>query len=67
MQRYLQSGFQLIVFFVLLWASTSEISRAQATSSVTRLHAWEEHQALGQESPFRDLKWRALGPLQAGA
>ena len=32
-----------------------------------RLSAWEDHVRLEAESPFRDLEWRAVGPMQAGA
>lgn len=40
---------------------------AQATSPADRLGSWEEHKRLEAESPFRDLHWRAVGPMQAGA
>ncbi|MFC2166442.1 hypothetical protein ACFLQZ_00580 [Acidobacteriota bacterium] len=38
-----------------------------ATSSEERMKAWEHHLKLKEESPFKDLKWRAVGPeLQGG-
>lgn len=39
---------------------------AQATAAAARLAAWEKHAALEAASPFRDLAWRAIGPMQAG-
>jgi photosystem II stability/assembly factor-like uncharacterized protein len=39
---------------------------AQATSGAARLAAWREHAAMARSSPFRDLAWRAVGPLQSG-
>jgi photosystem II stability/assembly factor-like uncharacterized protein len=42
-------------------------AQGQATDPVTRLRSWEEHRRLEAESPFRDLEWRAVGPMQAGA
>ncbi len=39
----------------------------QATDWATRSLAWEEHQRMERESPFRDIPWRAIGPKQAGA
>ncbi len=42
-------------------------ARAQATDPGTRLRAWEDHIRLERESPFSDLEWRAVGPMQAGA
>ena len=40
---------------------------AQATDPGSRLRAWEDHQRLEAESPFGELEWRAVGPMQAGA
>ena len=38
-----------------------------ATSPEIRIKAWEHHLKLKEESPFKDLKWRAVGPeLQGG-
>ena len=38
-----------------------------ATSPEKRKKAWEHHQKLKKESPFKDLKWQAVGPeLQGG-
>ena len=42
-------------------------ARAQATDSGSRLRAWEDHIRMERESPFSDLEWRAVGPMQAGA
>jgi len=40
---------------------------AQPTTPAERLRAWEQHQRMEAESPFRDMEWRAVGPMQAGA
>jgi photosystem II stability/assembly factor-like uncharacterized protein len=40
---------------------------AQATDPATRMRAWEDHVRLEAGSPFGDLEWRAVGPMQAGA
>ena len=40
---------------------------AQATTAAARLESWHQHAAMAERSPFRDLVWRAVGPLQAGA
>ena len=40
---------------------------AQATDPGSRLRAWEDHLRLERESPFKELEWRAVGPMQAGA
>ncbi len=40
---------------------------AQPTSAAERLRSWEVHRTMEAESPFRDLDWRAVGPMQAGA
>ena len=38
-----------------------------ATSPEKRMKAWEHHLKLKEESPFKDLTWRAVGPeLQGG-
>ena len=38
---------------------------AQATSAEERIAAWETHQALEAASPFREMSWRPVGPMQA--
>ena len=39
----------------------------QATPPDIRLRAWEDHLKLEAASPFKDLEWRAVGPMQSGA
>ncbi len=34
----------------------------KASSPAKRIKSWEQHQRLKQQSPFKDLKWRAVGP-----
>ncbi|MFT5514891.1 MAG: photosystem II stability/assembly factor-like uncharacterized protein [Rhodothermales bacterium] len=40
---------------------------AQATTPEAREAGWERHKQMERDSPFRDMAWRAIGPLQAGA
>ncbi len=46
--------------FGLLFAQDS------ATPAEVRMKAWEYHQRLDEESQFKDLKWRAVGPEFCG-
>ena len=39
----------------------------QATDWPARSRSWQQHVRMEQESPFRELEWRAIGPKQAGA
>jgi len=42
-------------------------AQESSTSPEKRMNAWEHHLKLKEESPFKDLKWRAVGPeLQGG-
>ncbi len=52
---------------LLATALSSAAASAQPTEADARLRAWEHHRLLDGESPFRDLEWRAVGPMQAGA
>ena len=48
-------------------ASESIGIQVSSTSPEKRKKAWEHHLKLKEESPFKDLKWRAVGPeLQGG-
>lgn len=42
-------------------------ARAQATDPETRMMAWDHHREMERESPFQELEWIAVGPMQAGA
>lgn len=37
-----------------------------ATSAESRLAAWEQHRRMDRESPFADVRWRAVGPQMQG-
>jgi photosystem II stability/assembly factor-like uncharacterized protein len=61
-------AFGLVVGLPLLSALLSPSGAyPQPTSPEDRLRAWEDHKRLEIESPFRELRWRAVGPMQAGA
>ncbi len=42
-------------------------SAYQATTASERAAAWSAHRTLADESPFRSLAWRAVGPVKTGA
>ncbi len=53
---------------LLLSVATATASPTpQATDWSSRSGSWQQHVRMEQESPFRDLQWRAIGPKQAGA
>lgn len=56
-----------ILFLIIFISALALQVLAQATSPEERMESWENHQRLKAESPFKDLKWRAVGPeLQGG-
>jgi len=58
----------LIALFVIAAAvAAATAATPQATDSSARMLSWEQHVRMEQESPFRRLQWRAIGPKQAGA
>lgn len=52
----------LFLWFIGNIFSFSFALQSKASSPEERLRSWEQHQRLKQESPFKDLKWRAVGP-----
>ncbi|MGZ5440037.1 MAG: hypothetical protein ACXWFJ_09305, partial [Candidatus Aminicenantales bacterium] len=40
--------------------------KIENTDPALRLKAFEAHQALKQQSPFKDVKWRFIGPFDVG-
>ena len=51
----------------LILLSSFNYAIAQATDAETRLKSWDLHQKMMQESDFKDLTWKAVGPrLQGG-
>jgi photosystem II stability/assembly factor-like uncharacterized protein len=38
----------------------------EPTTPQQRMQAWEQHQQMAQDSPFRDLRWREAGPKFQG-
>ncbi len=55
--------FGLIVFFLL---AVSRDAGAQPTSAEERLTSWQQHVHLEHVSPYKGLKWRAMGPTRQG-
>jgi hypothetical protein len=40
--------------------------KIENTDPALRLKAFEQHQAMKQQSPFKDVKWRFVGPFDVG-
>ncbi len=57
----------LSILSILLLLFPLGFAHAQATDPETRLNSWDDHLRLEAQSPFKDLNWRAVGPMQAGA
>jgi photosystem II stability/assembly factor-like uncharacterized protein len=75
-QKIKQRGYQMkmtglakILFLMIcmgmfcgyLYSDLNDIQN-NATSPEDRMKSWEDHKKLKQVSPFKDLKWRAVGP-----
>ena len=56
----------LIVVCLHLWGSVLLLAQDNATPADVRMKDWEHHQRLKEESPFKDLEWRAVGPEFCG-
>jgi hypothetical protein len=41
-------------------------ARDNATPAEIRMKAWQHHQRLKEELPFKDLEWRIVGPEFCG-
>jgi len=50
-----------MLFSGLLWAESNQ-KLVQSTDPEIRLEWYRQHQAMKAESPFKNLKWRFLGP-----
>jgi len=55
-------GYFLLRLNLLLAYSENENSQNGPTDPVARMKSWEHHLKLKNESIFKDLKWRAVGP-----
>ncbi|HSA95305.1 MAG TPA: hypothetical protein VLJ16_04590, partial [Acidobacteriota bacterium] len=62
----------IVVFAGLIAAAPQGKAPAKAqkkienTDPALRLKAFEQHQAMKQQSPFKDVKWRFIGPFDLG-
>ncbi|UCE41436.1 MAG: hypothetical protein JSV17_00125 [Candidatus Aminicenantes bacterium] len=58
----------LIALIACVYVGSFSLVLAQdnATSVEERMNAWEHHCKLKEESPFKDLKWRVVGPEFCG-
>ncbi|MFO7893690.1 MAG: hypothetical protein R6U63_08150 [Longimicrobiales bacterium] len=57
----------LIWMFLATLVAPAGPAAGQATTAAERMEAWEVHRMLEEASPFTDVGWRAVGPMQAGA
>jgi len=59
-----------IFFFVFLFSGTFDFAvlskNSQATKAEDRLRAWEKQNKMKQSSPFKNIKWRPVGPKFQG-
>ncbi len=59
-----------IFFFVFLFSGTFDFAvlrkNSQATKAEDRLRAWEKQNKMRQSSPFKNMKWRPVGPKFQG-
>ncbi len=59
-----------IFFFVFLFFGTFDFAvlreTSQATKAEDRLYAWEKQKKMRQISPFKNIKWRPVGPKFQG-
>jgi len=71
MKQTRRIGIKIFIMFTL-WMIGSIFSfsftiQSNASSPAERQRSWAQHQQLKLKSPFKDLKWRAVGPeLQGG-
>lgn len=56
----------ILCFTSVVFLNHNAISQTVPTSPEVRLKSWEHHVKLENESIFKDLKWRAVGPQQQG-
>lgn len=64
------------VLFTFNWLCNCNFSRAQvdvqsgdniaATTAQQRLNSWEQHVAMKEASPFKQIQWKRLGPRKQG-
>lgn len=55
-----------IILLLCIGCSGWLSAQNSATPSEIRLKSWENHQELKEKSPFKDLKWRCVGPEFSG-
>ncbi|MCA1756363.1 MAG: hypothetical protein LC649_02765, partial [Bacteroidales bacterium] len=55
-----------IILLLLTGCPGWVFAQNSATPAEIRLKSWEDHQALKEKSPFKDMKWRAVGPEFSG-
>lgn len=66
--RIRRLSFLWLFFFsaVLLLTAAGAGHPSQYSTSAERLKSWERHVRMKEESPFRGLRWQALGPKKQG-
>ena len=59
-------GFFIICLNSLSLLASGDDSQSTATDPETRMKSWEHHLKLKNESIFKNIKWRAVGPMFQG-
>ena len=57
---------QLAPIFILPFFVMGETPGQDPSTAQERMESWQTHQQLEEQSRFRDLSWRALGPRFQG-
>jgi len=64
-KKYHRIGFLLLFLGIVICVASGQISSPGAVEE-TRQSSWRKHLALADESPFRGLPWKSLGPRFQG-
>ncbi|MCB1627016.1 MAG: hypothetical protein KDI48_04745 [Xanthomonadales bacterium] len=56
----------LSLCFALPTAQAARPKPAAPTTAEARMQAWEQHQQMERQSPYRGLTWRSIGPVIQG-
>ena len=57
---------KLLVVIAIIALSNCNDAWSQTTTAEARFASWEKHRSLEETSPYKNLKWRAMGPTRQG-
>ena len=52
----------LVFSLIILFLSQPFAAQTESTDPKVRMKSWEQHLRMEEKSPFKNLKWRAVGP-----